>query len=261
MSSTVDVGDHDERARDVGLLLALEQLLVALELARELGSARDRLGRDRLVGREVDRQALHGGALVQAQRRLPVAVHRDRLGRPLDARRDLLELRRPRSGPPCPARRSRRTSGRRRPRRAGRAGRSRHLALGAAARPRQRDLGADRVAARDRCRQATTATSASAAAGSASAARAAARTSGVERAADEAADDAAGDRRDEAAIDGLGQHRSPATRSSTRRSDQAHSAASPTCRSPTPASSAEPERLGRGATRSATSSTTAASAR
>src|SRR4051794_22374542 len=86
------VGADGEDGGDALLLLALEVLLVANERAREAPARRDLLDGDRRVGGHVDRHAGDRRALVQAKRRLPVVVDRDRLGGAVDAGTDLLQL-------------------------------------------------------------------------------------------------------------------------------------------------------------------------
>ena len=79
------VGASPQPARDVVLLLALEQFLVVDERARELRLCRDLRRRDRRVARHEDREGDHLAVAVDAQGRLPVAVDRDRGGRAVHA--------------------------------------------------------------------------------------------------------------------------------------------------------------------------------
>src|SRR5215212_8810785 len=86
-----EVGDQRERAGHALLLLALQHLLVRQETAREAGLRRDLLRGNRLVLRQEDRHRDERVALLDAHRRLPASVHRNRLRRAVDARPDLLE--------------------------------------------------------------------------------------------------------------------------------------------------------------------------
>src|SRR4051794_31182642 len=90
--------EHDEArrgpqpARDVGLALALQQLVVGDERAREVRAGRDLLGAgDRGVGGHVDRDGHDRAAVLHAQDGLPVAVDRRRRAEAVDALADALE--------------------------------------------------------------------------------------------------------------------------------------------------------------------------
>src|SRR5215204_4264300 len=87
-----EVGGQREPAGDALLLLALEVLLVEDELAAHRRLDRDPLRGDcRVLGHE-DRESGDPASLVQAERRFPGAVHGDRLGDPVGAGGDGLEL-------------------------------------------------------------------------------------------------------------------------------------------------------------------------
>ena len=199
------------------------------------GHPRDR---DRRVGGQVDRQPGDLAALVQAQRRLPVAVDGQRLGDPVAARPDFSSVsRRPRPVLALPGGHVEPVGA------VGGVGRVElDLAVATSAvrafwRVRSRvartpGAGGDRDPEGDHADDARPPRRAATARGTALAARSA----GAQAAADEAADHAAGDRGDQAGDRALGEEGARARDRPPRRGTSAHSAASPTVPMPRPAS-------------------------